>query len=90
MKYELLLSRIVSRKSKQQPLHISMETKGLFQFEIITNVLVRSLRFSRIPMLWVYGAVRIKGFTNSHVVFKRLIKPVLPAWITVQSDADYH
>ena len=32
-----------------------LETKGLFQFEIISNVLVSSIRFIWIPMLWVYG-----------------------------------
>ena len=30
-------------------------TRGYFQFEIIINVLVNSFRFSRIPMVWVYG-----------------------------------
>ena len=32
-----------------------METKGFSKFEIIVNVLVRSFRFIRIPMLWVFG-----------------------------------
>ena len=36
-----------------------METKGLFIFEI--NVLIGSLSFIRIPMLWVYGHYEYLG-----------------------------
>ena len=31
---------------------------GYFQYEIIINVLVSSLCYIRIPMLWVYGHYR--------------------------------
>ena len=42
--------------------HWNMETKGVFQFEIITNVLVSYFRFIWIHMLWVYDHYKyIKG-----------------------------
>ena len=37
----------------------SWRPKGLFQFEIIINVLVNSFRFIWIPMLWVYAIKNI-------------------------------
>ena len=38
-----------------QFLHKLWRSKGLFQFEIIINVLVSTFWFIWIPMLWVYG-----------------------------------
>ena len=35
-------------------LNMSYKAKDFFQFEIIINVLVSSVRFICIPMLWVY------------------------------------
>ena len=34
------------------------KTLGLFQFDIIINVLFSSFRFISIPMLWVYGHLK--------------------------------
>ena len=43
----------------------------LFQFEIITNVLVSSICFIRIPMLWVYGHYEYVYSFSAGTVFIR-------------------
>ena len=45
--------------------------KGFFQFEIILNVLVGSLRFIWIPMLWVYGQWKYFNSFGAGIVFIR-------------------
>ena len=40
-----------------------METKGFFQFEIIIHVLVSSLWFTWIPVLWVCGHYKFVFFS---------------------------
>ena len=48
-----------------------METKGFFQFEIFINVLVSSLRFIWIPMLWVHSHYKFINSFSAGIVFIR-------------------
>ena len=48
-----------------------METKGLFQLEIIINVLIIIFCFMWIPMLWVYGQYNL--FFRAEIDFRRQI-----------------
>ena len=48
-----------------------METKAVFQFEIIINVLVSSFRFIRIPMLWVHDHCKYFNSYSAGTDFSR-------------------
>ena len=48
-----------------------MDTKGLFQFEIIIDVSVSCFRFFQIPMLWVYGHYKYVYSYSAGVDFSR-------------------
>ena len=48
-----------------------METKGFFQFEIIIKILLSSLLFIWIPMLWVYGHYKYFNSVSVGNVFIR-------------------
>ena len=51
---------------------LTMETKGFFQFENIMNVLVNSVRFISLHMLWVYGQKKYFNSFSAGIVFIRL------------------
>ena len=52
--------------------YVNQKTKGFFQFEIIINILVSSVRFISLPMLWVYN--ELKYFT--HLLLKVTIQTI--------------
>ena len=49
----------------------SWRPKGLFQFETIINVLVRSFGFICIPMLWVYDHYKYVYVYSAEINFSR-------------------
>ena len=49
----------------------TLENKGFFQCEIIINVLVSSLQFICIPMLWVHGLDNYFNSYSAGIVFSR-------------------
>ena len=49
----------------------TMEIKGLFQFEILINFLVRSFHFISIPMLWVYDHYNVFVSFSAGTVCRR-------------------
>ena len=52
-------------------LYITMETKGVFQFETTRNVLVSSFCFIWIPMLWVWGYYKYFYSYSAGIDFSR-------------------
>ena len=50
---------------------INYGDRRVFQFEIIVKVLVNSLRFFRMPMLWVCGHYNIFNAFRAGIVFRR-------------------
>ena len=46
-------------------------SKGFFQFENIINVLVSSVRFIWIPILWVYDRYKYAYFYSAGIDFRR-------------------
>ena len=52
-------------------LYSAEDQRGVFQFEIIINIIVSSFRFIWIPMLWVYGHYNYVYSFSAGVDFRR-------------------